>query len=79
MRASAAPSADDDPRAHRRRRRRARAALPAAVRLIAVSKTFPIEAVRAAYDAGQRDFGENRVQEALQKIAAAPTWTSAGI
>jgi pyridoxal phosphate enzyme (YggS family) len=41
---------------------------PADVRLIAVSKTFPIERVRAAYDAGQRDFGENRVQEALQKI-----------
>jgi hypothetical protein len=40
-----------------------------AVRLIAVSKTFPIAAVREAYDAGQRDFGENRVQEALQKIA----------
>lgn len=43
---------------------------PSTVRLIAVSKTFPIDAVRAAYDAGQRDFGENRVQEALQKIAA---------
>ena len=43
---------------------------PSDVRLIAVSKTFPIDAVRAAYDAGQRDFGENRVQEALQKIAA---------
>lgn len=41
---------------------------PADVRLIAVSKTFPIAAVRAAYDAGQRDFGENRVQEALQKM-----------
>ena len=41
------------------------------VRLIAVSKTFPIEAVREAYDAGQRDFGENKVQEALQKIDAA--------
>jgi pyridoxal phosphate enzyme (YggS family) len=40
------------------------------VRLIAVSKTFPIDAIRAAYDAGQQDFGENRVQEALQKIAA---------
>jgi PLP dependent protein len=38
------------------------------VRLIAVSKTFPIESVRAAYEAGQRDFGENRVQEALQKM-----------
>lgn len=38
------------------------------VRLVAVSKTFPVENVRAAYDAGQRDFGENKVQEALQKI-----------
>ena len=43
---------------------------PADVRLIAVSKTFPIDAVRAAYDAGQRDFGENRVQDALQKMDA---------
>jgi pyridoxal phosphate enzyme (YggS family) len=43
---------------------------PSDVRLIAVSKTFPIDAVRAAYDAGQRDFGENRVQEVLQKIEA---------
>jgi PLP dependent protein len=42
------------------------------VRLVAVSKTYPIECVRAAADAGQQDFGENRVQEALQKIAAAP-------
>jgi pyridoxal phosphate enzyme (YggS family) len=40
------------------------------VRLVAVSKTFPVDAVRAAYDAGQREFGENRVQEALQKIDA---------
>ncbi|HEX4916142.1 MAG TPA: YggS family pyridoxal phosphate-dependent enzyme [Vicinamibacterales bacterium] len=39
------------------------------VRLIAVSKTHPIEAVRAAAEAGQIDFGENKVQEALQKIA----------
>jgi PLP dependent protein len=43
---------------------------PSDIRLIAVSKTFPIEAVRAAFDAGQRDFGENRVQEVLQKIDA---------
>src|SRR5688500_6168501 len=42
---------------------------PADIRLIAVSKTFPIDSVRQAYAAGQRDFGENRVQEALQKIA----------
>src|SRR5262247_1098054 len=41
---------------------------PSSVRLIAVSKTFPLDAVREAYDAGQREFGENRVQEALQKI-----------
>jgi pyridoxal phosphate enzyme (YggS family) len=43
---------------------------PAAVQLIAISKTFAADAVRHAYDAGQRAFGENRVQEALQKIAA---------
>ena len=41
---------------------------PSSVRLIAVSKTFPIDAVREAYAAGHRDFGENRVQEALQKM-----------
>ena len=41
---------------------------PAAVRLIAVSKTFPADCVRAAAAAGQIDFGENKVQEALQKI-----------
>ena len=44
---------------------------PSSVRLVAVSKTFPIDAIREAYAAGQRDFGENRVQEALQKIASA--------
>jgi pyridoxal phosphate enzyme (YggS family) len=43
---------------------------PASVRLIAVSKTFPVEAVRVALAAGQTEFGENRVQEALQKIGA---------
>ena len=41
---------------------------PSSIRLVAVSKTFPVEAVREAYAAGQRDFGENRVQEGLQKI-----------
>jgi len=41
---------------------------PASIRLIAVSKTFPAEYLRTAAAAGQRDFGENRVQEALQKI-----------
>ncbi len=33
------------------------------ITLVAVSKTFPEEAIRAAYEAGLRDFGENRVQE----------------
>jgi pyridoxal phosphate enzyme (YggS family) len=47
-----------------------RASRPAeAVRLVAISKTFPAEAVRAAFAAGVRDFGENRVQEAEPKIA----------
>ena len=38
---------------------------PSSVRLIAVSKTFPIEQVREAYAARKRDFGENRVQEGV--------------
>jgi len=38
------------------------------VHLLAVSKTFGLDHVRAAAAAGQEDFGENRVQEALQKI-----------
>ena len=42
---------------------------PSSVRLVAVSKTLPLSVIREAYAAGQRDFGENRVQEALQKIA----------
>ncbi|PYQ81890.1 MAG: YggS family pyridoxal phosphate-dependent enzyme [Acidobacteria bacterium] len=41
---------------------------PSSIRLVAVSKTFPADAVRAAFDAGQIDFGENRVQEALDKM-----------
>jgi len=41
---------------------------PGDVTLIAVSKTFGVDHVRAASAAGQRDFGENKVQEALQKI-----------
>jgi pyridoxal phosphate enzyme (YggS family) len=55
-------------------RRRLRAAaeragrLPSDIQLIAVSKTFGPERVRAAAAAGQLDFGENRVQEGLDKI-----------
>jgi hypothetical protein len=41
---------------------------PGEVTLIAVSKTFGAGHVRSAWTAGQRDFGENKVQEALQKI-----------
>ena len=41
---------------------------PASIRLVAVSKTFPAEFVRAAADLGQIDFGENKVQEALPKM-----------
>lgn len=43
---------------------------PDTVTLIAVSKTFSADHVRAAYAAGQVDFGENKVQEALQKKEA---------
>lgn len=42
------------------------------VTLIAVSKTKPAEAIRELYDLGQRDFGENYVQELLEKEAALP-------
>ncbi len=42
---------------------------PASVALVWVSKTKPAEAVRAAYGAGARDFGENRVQELVAKFS----------
>jgi len=44
--------------------------VPADITLIAVSKTHPAETVRAAYGAGCRHFGENYVDEAVQKIGA---------
>ena len=43
--------------------------LPTSVRLIAVTKQVPVEAMREAYSAGVRDFGESRIQEAEAKIA----------
>lgn len=46
--------------------------LPQGVRLVAVSKFHPAEAVQEAYDAGQRLFGESRVQELLAKIPVLP-------
>lgn len=52
--------------------RAARAAgrAPDDIRIVAVSKTFAAEAVRAAHAAGQRDFGESYVQEAVAKMDA---------
>jgi pyridoxal phosphate enzyme (YggS family) len=43
---------------------------PRDIVLVAVSKTFPADAVRAAHAAGQRDFGENHAQDAVAKIDA---------
>ncbi len=61
---------------------------PDAVKLVAVSKTFPPEAVLAAWACGQRDFGENRPEEGAWKIPAVaarlgkveelPTWHMIG-
>lgn len=42
------------------------------IRLVAVSKTFPADAVREAYHGGQRVFGESRLQEALPKMELLP-------
>ena len=39
----------------------------ASIRLIAVTKTFPAETIRTAYECGLREFGENRVQEFVEK------------
>ncbi len=49
-----------------------KATLPQHVRLVAVSKTHPLEAIREAYEAGQRHFGESRPQELKQKYEALP-------
>ena len=49
-----------------------RAALAPGVDLVAVSKTHPVEALQAAYNAGQRIFGENKVQEMTMKQSLLP-------
>ena len=49
-----------------------KSALPAQVRLVAVSKFHPIEALQDAYGGGQRIFGESKVQEMTQKYEALP-------
>ncbi|MBD5312243.1 MAG: YggS family pyridoxal phosphate-dependent enzyme [Muribaculaceae bacterium] len=53
--------------------RRLHSELPEGVRLVAVSKFHPAEAIREAYDAGQRLFGESRVNELLEKEAVLPS------
>jgi pyridoxal phosphate enzyme (YggS family) len=45
---------------------------PQEISLIAVSKTYPIESIQSVYQEGCREFGENRVQEALEKMAYLP-------
>ena len=47
--------------------------MPAGVKLVAVSKFHPAEMVMEAYNAGQRCFGESRVQELLEKIQVLPS------
>ena len=49
-----------------------KANLPSHVRLVAVSKFHPVEALQEAYEAGQRVFGESKVQEMTQKYEALP-------
>lgn len=46
--------------------------VPEGIELVAVSKFHPVEQIREAYDAGQRIFGESRVQELLEKIPLLP-------
>ena len=46
--------------------------IPEKVSLVAVSKTKSVESIQEAYNAGHRDFGENKVQEMVQKWEALP-------
>lgn len=52
--------------------KRLRSELPEGVSLLAISKYQPIEALQEAYDAGQRMFGENHIQEMAAKAAVLP-------
>lgn len=67
--------ADNLKAVHERIREAALAAgrAPQSVRLLAVSKTFPAQDVREAFEAGQVLFGENKVQEGLEKIPVLPS------
>lgn len=49
-----------------------KASVPSSVKLVAVSKTKPVEDIREAYNTGHRDFGENKVQELLDKAEKLP-------
>ncbi|HXB12646.1 MAG TPA: YggS family pyridoxal phosphate-dependent enzyme, partial [Bacteroidia bacterium] len=49
-----------------------RKSLPDHVKLVVVSKFHPVEAIKEVYDAGQRIFGENRVQEMMEKKPLLP-------
>ncbi len=51
---------------------RLKSELPSNVSLVAISKTHPVETVMEAYHAGQRVFGENKVQELVAKYEAMP-------
>jgi pyridoxal phosphate enzyme (YggS family) len=46
--------------------------LPSSVELVAVSKTHPVSAIQEVYDLGQRVFGENKVQELVEKYPLLP-------
>ena len=52
--------------------RNVRAHIPAGVTLVCVSKFQPIQAIQEAYNAGERHFGESRVQELKQKVTQLP-------
>ena len=52
--------------------RSVRAHIPTGVTLVCVSKFHPVEAIREAYEAGERHFGESRVQELQRKVPALP-------
>ncbi len=62
----------NDPNDIRRRLNEVRGSLPPNVRLVAISKYHDIPALQAAYDAGQRLFGESREQELIRKQKALP-------
>ena len=49
-----------------------RATIPAGVRLLAISKYYPVKDILEAYNAGQRDFGENKAQDLVAKQQALP-------